>query len=158
MKYLDIQKHGQDESNLTFLLPKTKSLPSPILEQPLKKRIKKDRSCLWKGPVPAGIALPLVWVIHEHRVCSVDGSSELSERRVTGSGCVPDWVPDWELHTQFLYELQPLLTEMMRTLVTEENLRRDKHFHYPGAKPLDSLDSHRRTKGRFTGRAEGGAM
>lgn len=134
MKHLYIQKHGQDESNLTFLLPK-QSRYHPVSEQPLKKRIKIDRSCLWKGPVPATIVLPLVWVIHEHRVCSVDGSSELSECRVTGSGCVPDWVPDWELHTQFLYELQPLLTEMMRTLVTEENLRHDKHFHYPRVKP-----------------------
>lgn len=49
MKYLDIQKHGQDESNLTFLLPKTKSLPSPILEQPLKKRIKIDRAVSGKA-------------------------------------------------------------------------------------------------------------
>lgn len=57
---------------------------------------------------------------------------------MTGSRCVPDWVPDWELHTQFLYELQSLLTEVMRTLVTEENLRHEKHVHYLGEKPQNT--------------------
>lgn len=101
--------------------------------------------------VPASIVLPLVWVIHEHPVSVVNGSFEVSESCVTGSGCVPDRVPDWELHTQFLYELQPLLTEMMRTLVTEENLRHDNTLTTLETRCRIPLYSHRKTKGRFTG-------
>lgn len=64
--------------------------------------------CPSKGTVlrpPAGVVLPLVWIIHELRVGAVDGSSELFEGRVTGFGCVPSWVPDREFQTQFFDEL-----------------------------------------------------
>lgn len=89
--------------------------------------------------LPAGVVLPLVWVFLELLGRALDGRSELPESRVAGFRGVPHWVPGWEFQTQLFNELQPFLTEMMRTFVTEENLMSNKHADNPCEKSYNTL-------------------
>lgn len=65
---------------------------------------------------------PFVWVLHKFLMRGLDLLSDFRERESGGLQHLVGLVTFWKLLTELLHVLQPLLTECLRTLLSEEGL------------------------------------